>query len=105
MIREIVKDTEILTQKSERFIIGQDEHLIKDMLDTANAHKDNCAGLACIQIGVPKKVILVRQGDKFVPFINPIIVNKSTKTYTAEERCLSLEGVRKVKRHSAIKLI
>lgn len=105
MVREIIKDTEILTQKSERFVIGQDEHLIKDMLDTANAHKDNCAGLACIQIGVPKRVILVRQGDKFVPFINPMIVSKSTKTYIAEEGCLSVEGLHSVKRHRAIKLI
>lgn len=105
MVREIVKDTAILTQKSERFVIGQDEHLIKDMLDTANAHKDRCVGLACIQIGVAKRVILVRQGDKFVPFINPMIVNKSAKTYVAEEGCLSIEGVRSVKRHYSIKLI
>lgn len=105
MVREIVKDTEILTQKSERFVIGQDEHLIKDMLDTANAHKDRCVGLACIQIGNPKRVILVRQGDKFVPYINPMIVGKSAKTYTAEEGCLSVEGLHSVKRHYSIKLI
>lgn len=105
MVREIVKDTAILTQKSERFVIGQDEHLIKDMLDTANAHKDNCVGLACIQIGIPKKVILVRQGDKFVPYINPMIVSRSAKTYIAKEGCLSVEGVHEVKRHYSIKLI
>lgn len=105
MIREIIKDTEILTQKSERFIIGQDEHLIEDMLDTANAHKDRCAGLACIQIGVPKRVILVKQSDKFVPYRNPMIVSKSTQTYMAEEGCLSVEGVHSVKRHYQIKLI
>lgn len=105
MIKEIVKDTEILTQKSERFIIGQDEHLIQDMIDTANEHKDRCVGLACIQIGVPKRVIIVRQGDKFIPYRNPMIVSKSTKTYTAEEGCLSVEGVHTVKRHYQIKLI
>ena len=49
MIKEIVKDTEILTQKSEKFIIGQDEHLIQDMLDTANEFGSHCVGLACIQ--------------------------------------------------------
>ena len=75
------------------------------MLDTANAHKDRCAGLACIQIGVPKRVILVRQGDKFVPYINPMIVDKSARTYVAEEGCLSVDGLRKVKRHYSIKLI
>lgn len=105
MVREIVKDTEILTQKSERFVIGQDEHLIKDMLDTANAHKNRCAGLACIQIGVPKRVILVKQGDKFVPYINPMIVTKSTQTFITTEGCLSLDGLRKVKRHRMVKIL
>lgn len=105
MVKEIVKDTAILTQKSERFIIGQDEHLIQDMIDTATEHKDRCVGPACIQIGVPKRVIIVRQGDKFIPYINPMIVNKSAKTYTAEEGCLSVEGVHTVKRHYQIKLI
>ena len=105
MVREIIKDTEILAQKSERFVIGQDEHLIKDMLDTANAHKDNCVGLACIQIGVPKRGILVKHGDKFVPYINPMIVSRSPITYVAEEGCLSVDGLHKVKRHYSIKLI
>lgn len=105
MVREIIKDTEILTQKSEKFVIGQDEHLIKDMLDTAYEHKERCIGLACIQIGVPKRVILVRQGEKFVPYINPMIVSKSTKTYISKEGCLSVEGVHSVKRHFSIKLL
>lgn len=105
MIKEIVKDTEILTQKSEKFVIGQDEHLIQDMLDTANEHADHCVGLACIQIGVPKRVILVKQGDKFVPYRNPVIIKKSPKTYRAEETCLSLEGKRTVRRHNQIKLL
>lgn len=105
MIKEIVKDTEILTQKSEKFIIGQDEPLIQDMLDTANEFKNHCVGLACIQIGVPKRVILVRNGDKFVAYRNPSIIQKSTKTYMTEESCLSLKGKRTVRRHNQIKLL
>lgn len=104
MIREIVKDEEVLTQKSERFEIGADDYLIQDMLDTANEHKDMCAGLACIQIGVPKRVILVKMADKFVPIINPTIIKKGKDTFMATERCLSLEGERKVKRYKKIKL-
>lgn len=76
MIREIVKDTEILTQKSEKFVVGQDEPLIQDM-----------------------------QGDKYVPYRNPSIIGKSPKTYTAEETCLSLEGKRTVRRYKQIKLL
>lgn len=105
MIRDINKDIESLSQKSEQFIFGEDDYLIEDMLDTAEAHKENCVGLACIQIGVPKKVILVRQGDKFVPFINPMIIKKSHGTYEADEGCLSLEGARRVRRHNSVKVV
>lgn len=102
MVREITKDLEILSRKSVDFIPGLDDHLIADMLDTANAHKDNCAGLACIQIGVPKRIILVRDGDDFKIFCNPTIVKKSAKTYMATEGCLSLDGSREVKRHNSV---
>lgn len=102
MERTIVKDIEFLKQKSEPFIIGEDDSIIIDMIDTANAHKENCVGLAGVQIGVLKRVILVRNGDEFIPFINPIIVKRSGKTYIANEGCLSLEGKRNVKRWYAV---
>lgn len=105
MIKEIVKDENILRQKSELFVMGEDDCLITDMIDTANANKDNCAGLACIQIGVAKRVILVRQGDNFIPFINPMIIKKSPKTYIAREGCLSIDGYRIVQRHNSIKVM
>lgn len=104
MVREITKDLEILSRKSVDFIPGLDDHLIADMLDTANAHKDNCAGLACIQIGVPKRIILVRSGDGFMVFCNPAIVKRSAKTYMATEGCLSLDGSRAVRRHNSVML-
>lgn len=102
MVREITKDPEILSRKSVDFIPGLDDHLIADMLDTANAHKDNCAGLACIQIGINKRIILVRDGDDFKVFCNPAIVKRSAKTYMATEGCLSLDGSREVKRHNSV---
>lgn len=102
MVREITKDLEILSRKSVDFIPGLDDHLIADMLDTANTHKDNCAGLACIQIGINKRIILVRDGDDFKVFCNPAIVKRSAKTYMATEGCLSLDGSREVKRHNSV---
>lgn len=102
MIVPIIKDTEILTQKSVSFIFGKDDYLIRDMIDTANAHKENCVGLACIQIGVPKRIILVKQNDKYNVFINPTIIKKSPKTYMTQEGCLSVDGIHTVKRHNSI---
>ena len=106
MVREIVKDTEILSQKSVPVDLtdASDIELLGDMIDTAEAHRDNCVGLAAIQIGVPKRVILVRQGNVFTPFINPVIIKKSPRTYVTEEGCLSLDGTRSVKRHHTIKV-
>lgn len=104
MVREIIKDIDILQQKSETFIFGEDNHLIDDLIDTANAHIENCAGLACIQIGVPKKVIVVKVGDKFIPMVNPMIIKRSQETFIAKEKCLSLDGEREVKRHKRIKV-
>jgi peptide deformylase len=104
MIKEIVKDIKVLQQKSEKFEFGKDEYLIQDMIDTAEYHKERCVGLACIQIGTPKRVILVRFGDRFIPFINPIILQKSREKYTTTEGCLSLDGEREVCRHKTIKV-
>lgn len=98
MIKPIVTDTELLCQKSENFIPGEDDHIITDMLDTANAH-DNCVGLAAVQIGHLKRVILVQIKNRFVPFINPVIMKKTGKPYTTTEGCLSLDGCRTTTRY------
>jgi len=102
MKKDIVKNINFLKQKSEEFVIGRDDSIIKDMIDTANAHKENCVGLAAVQIGELKRVIIVRMGDEFIPFINPVIVKKSGNIYIANEKCLSLEGSRDVKRWHTI---
>ena len=113
MVRTIIKDEEMLKQKSDKFMFANvsdmtynigDEYLIDDILDTAEAHKDKCVGLAAIQMGIPKRLIVVKMGDKFVPMINPVIIQKSKDTYTALEGCLSLEGQREVRRHRFIKV-
>lgn len=102
MIKEIVKDEALLTQKSETVGITEAQEIITDLLDTAKAHIDDCAGLAAPQIGVHKKVIVIRSGDSFWPLINPIIIKKSGKKFVNKEGCLSLEGIRAVERYSTI---
>lgn len=102
MIKEIVKDTEFLTQKSEAVIVEEAQEIVTDLLDTAHYHIDNCAGLAAPQIGVLKKVIVVRSGNSFVPMINPMIIKKSGRKFMNSEGCLSLEGTRTVERYSTV---
>ena len=45
MIREIVKDHFILSQKCDK-ATREDQDIITDLLDTINAHKETCVGMA-----------------------------------------------------------
>ena len=102
MVREIIKNENILTQKSERVDLEEAKEIISDLLDTAKAHIDNCAGLAAPQIGILKKVVVVRNGNTFVPMINPVILKRTGSQFNSKEGCLSLEGERIVKRYPSI---
>ena len=102
MIKEIVKDENFLTKKSETVEITEAQEIITDLLDTARHHIDKCAGLAAPQIGILKKVIVVRDGNTFFPMINPTIIKRTGNQFSSKEGCLSLEGERIVKRHPSI---
>ena len=86
---------EILRKKSQPIEkVGQDEKkLIKDLFETMYHHKG--IGLAAIQVGIPKKIIVLdvlQKNDKKYPlcFINPIIKNLSSEKSKYEEGCLSI---------------
>ena len=74
--------------------VGKDEqNLMDDMLETMYAA--NGIGLAAIQIGVPKRIIVMdisKEENKREPryFVNPIIINKDKLKSTYEEGCLSV---------------
>ena len=74
--------------------IGDEERvLMDDMLDTMYAAPG--IGLAAIQIGVPKRVIVIdisKDKDKKEPryFVNPVIKNQNNKKAKYEEGCLSV---------------
>ena len=71
------------------------QKLMDDMLDTMYAAPG--IGLAAIQVGVPKRVIVLDIARKDSPknpmfFVNPEIINKSKNNSTYEEGCLSVPG-------------
>ena len=74
--------------------VGREEKkLMDDMLDTMYAAPG--IGLAAIQIGVPKRIIVMdisREENKKEPlyFVNPVIKNKNLEKVTYEEGCLSV---------------
>ena len=72
---------------------SEEKKLMDDMLDTMYAA--NGIGLAAIQIGVPKRIIVMdisKNPEKKEPryFVNPVIKNKNPIKTTYEEGCLSV---------------
>ena len=72
---------------------SEEQKLMDDMLDTMYAA--NGIGLAAIQIGVPKRIIVMdinKDKGKKEPryFVNPVIKNKDNSKKTYEEGCLSV---------------
>ena len=108
-LREILTEPNKLLREKSLKVEGVDENLQKlmdDMLETMYAAPG--IGLAAIQIGVPKRVIILdvewrdksentneeeqKERKKPMYFVNPEIISKSTNNSTYEEGCLSVPG-------------
>ena len=76
-------------------------NLIKDMAETM--YTASGVGLAALQVGVPKRIILVDgEEDGLIVLINPVII-KSEGEVVAEEGCLSVPDIySQVKRSSKV---
>lgn len=102
MVREIMRDEFFLSQPSQT-ATKEDLPVAQDLLDTLEAHKDGCVGMAANMIGVSKRIIAFDNEGTYMVMFNPRIVKKS-EPYGAEEGCLSLTGTRKTKRWKSIKV-
>ena len=95
-IRTILTEpNKILRQKSKTVdsVGAEEKKLMDDMLETMYNAKG--IGLAAIQVGVPKRIIVMdisKEENKKKPlyFVNPIIKNKNNEFSTYEEGCLSV---------------
>ena len=86
---------DVLRKKSQNVQkVGEDEKkLIKDLFETMYHHKG--IGLAAIQVGIPKRIIVLdvmQKEDQKKPlcFINPVIKKLSNERSKYEEGCLSI---------------
>ena len=102
MVREIVKDPILLGRRS-RDATAADLPLARDLLDTLEANRERCVGMAANMIGEAVRIIVFNHEGKAMVMLNPEIV-KASERYETEEGCLSLEGVRKTKRYRSIKV-
>ena len=97
-LRQILTEPNKILREKSLSVETVDENLQKlmnDMLETMYAAPG--IGLAAIQIGIPKRVIVLDIAPKDGPknpmfFINPEIIEKSDNNLTYEEGCLSVPG-------------
>ena len=97
-LREILTEpNKILREKSVPVekVDKELQQLMDDMLETMYAAPG--IGLAAIQVGIPKRVIVMDLAPKDEPrnpmyFVNPQIIKKSENISTYEEGCLSVPG-------------
>ncbi len=95
-IKEILTEpNKILRQVSKPVdkVTRNEQLLMDDMLETM--YHANGIGLAAIQIGIPKRIIVMdiaKKDEKKNPmyFVNPVIKNKNEDLSTYEEGCLSV---------------
>ena len=102
MVKEIVKDPLFLGQKSEP-ATKEDMQVVTDLVDTLNANRARCVGMAANMIGVKKCIIAIAPGPFAIPMINPVITKK-TGAYQTKEGCLSLPGERPCTRYKEIEV-
>jgi len=102
MVREIMRDTVFLSLRAEPST-PMDLPVADDLLETLEAHKDGCVGMAANMIGVNKRILAFVGDGEYTVMFNPEIIKKSGP-YEAEEGCLSLDGTRKTKRWKSVKV-
>ena len=97
-LRQILTEPNKILREKSLIVEKVDDELRKlmdDMLETMYAAPG--IGLAAIQVGVPKRVIVLdiaqKEGKKNpMYFVNPEILEKSENNSTYEEGCLSVPG-------------
>ncbi len=95
-VKKIITEPNPILRQVSKSVAGvgkEEQNLMDDMLETMYAA--NGIGLAAIQIGIPKRIIVMdisKEKNKKEPkyFVNPVIKNKDKLKSTYEEGCLSV---------------
>ena len=103
MVRELIHDPVLLGIPSKP-AAAADLETARDLLDTLQAHRETCVGMAANMIGIHSRIIAFDNEGTLAVMLNPEILSASDP-YDTEEGCLSLlGGPRKTKRFRKIKV-
>lgn len=101
MIKPIMTKQFFLKQPSED-ATAADAQVVRDLVETLEAHRATCVGMAANMIGERKRIIaVVDDNGSILVMLNPALVH-GDDPYDTEEGCLSLEGMRPTRRYDRI---
>lgn len=92
-LRKIVTLEDPVLRKTSRKVEKFDKRLwdlLDDMKDTL--YSANGAGLAAVQVGILRRVVVIDVGDGLMELVNPEITEKSDEKQEEVEGCLSIPG-------------
>lgn len=92
-IRTILQDTDPTLRKTSRPVEKFDQRiwtLLDDMYETMQGA--NGVGLAAVQVGILRRVVVIDVGDGVIELLNPQIIEQSGEQ-TDSEGCLSFPGL------------
>ncbi len=92
-LRKIVTLEDPVLRKTSRKVEKFDKRLwdlLDDMKDTL--YNANGAGLAAVQVGILRRVVVIDVGDGLMELINPEITERSEEKQNEVEGCLSIPG-------------
>lgn len=97
-VQNIVTNTDKLSLVSLPVSLSEETlDIANDLVDTAKYYSQRgvgCLGLACNQIGLLKRIIVIFHGGQWVVMINPEITDAFAGKTSAKEMCLSRPGVK-----------
>ena len=91
-LRNIVTDTDHFLRKKSRPVDRFDErlHVLLDDMAETMYHEDG-VGLAAVQVGVLRRVVVIDVGDGIIELVNPQIIRQEGEQEVTEG-CLSCPG-------------
>lgn len=89
---EIIQDKNILKQISTEARVEEAKGIL-EKLASSLSYCEGGVGLSAIQIGIAKRVFIVKEHGVYQYFINPKLVSCEGEFVFEKERCLSFPGV------------
>jgi len=92
-LRKIITVNDPILRKKSRPVTVFDKRLhmlLDDMSETM--HEANGVGLAAVQVGVLRRVVVIDVGEGPIELINPVITKRSQESVNSAEACLSFPG-------------